>query len=94
VGNPGAAPRMGLPALASRLDGSGDPKSYALSRRVGSTTEQTARRTFPFSQFRLECNQQCGSLDGSCQKDSNNASQQREKDAGDYSNGEESRAQN
>ena len=34
------------------------------------------------------------SLDGSCQKDSNNASQQGEKDAGDYSNGEESRAQN
>jgi hypothetical protein len=74
---------MGLPALASRLDGSGDPKPYGLSRSAAWQYDgaHAARRTSPFSQFRLECNQQCGSLDDFRQKAGNNFSQQREKDA-------------
>jgi len=63
-----------------------------LDALCGSTTERTLQGALSHS--RSLAGMQCGSLDGSCQKDSNNASQQGEKDAGDYSNGEESRAQN
>src|SRR5262249_55960745 len=61
----------------------------------GSTTERILQGALSRSRSSgWNVTSKCGFLDGSCQKDSNNASQQGEKDAGDHSNGEESRAQN